>query len=297
MRCSSCSEVYAVEREVPILLGDRSRTAYKEQQARSHDKAGSPAEAVFETTRPVGSPAFYGWLLGHKQELSLGSPVSVGPGDVAVVSCGGSGMDAHFLASRGARVISVDISLGAALRTRARAARYGLEVISVVGDAERLPIGDRVAQIGYVHDGLHHLESPAQAISELARVSSRDLSITEPAKALATAVAVRLGASEAVEESGNSVYRFTVEELERQLRDEGFTDVSSRRYAMWYRHTPAPLVRLLSRGRLRRAGIAGFEVADQIVGAHGNKVTARARRPVAGAAALRGGCRTSPGDR
>jgi len=293
----SCSEVYAVEREIPILLTDRSRTAYKEQQARSHDKAGSAAEAEFETTRPVGAPAFYGWLLDNKQRLSLQPPVSAGPGDVAVVSCGGSGMDAHFLASRGARVISVDISLGAALRTRERATQYGLQVVSVVGDAEHLPIGDGVAELGYVHDGLHHLESPARAIAELARVSSRDLSITEPAKAFATAVAVQLGASEAVEESGNRVYRFTVEELERQLRDEDFAEVSSLRYAMWYRHAPASLVRLLSRSRLRWAGVAGFEVANSIIGAHGNKVTVRGRRSVSSAAAFGDDGRVSPLDR
>jgi uncharacterized protein YbaR (Trm112 family) len=280
--CLGCDRRYDEEQGVPILLQDESRTAYKEQQARSHDKAGSAADSEFEMTRPIGAPAFYGWLLEYKQRASVEWPVSVDPGDVALVSCGGSGMDAHFLASKGAGVISVDISLGAAIRTMERARHYGLPVISVVGDAERLPVLDAAADLSYVHDGLHHLEDPASAIDELGRVSRRDITITEPARALATAVAVKLGVSEEVEESGNTVRRFTVDELEHQLRSQGFTELASRRYAMWYRHSPAWLARLLSRKRMRPVGIVAYHGANTILGSVGNKVSIRGRKVLSG---------------
>jgi SAM-dependent methyltransferase len=278
VECTDCKEHYEIVDKVPILLRDASRTSYKQQQAISHDKLELPDEHEFETVRPVHAPAFYGWLMSEKYRRSvIGVKHDITHG-IALVSCGGSGMDAHFLASDGLRVISIDISVGAAVRAAHRGSRFGLPILSVVADAEYLPLKDRSVDLAYVHDGLHHLETPETAIAQMARVARYGLSITEPARALGTTIAVKLRAAEAIEESGNHVRRFQLTEIQELLCSLGFEPVNPHRYVMWYRHAPGWLVRLLSRPGLRRAGIAAFFVANNIIGRCGNKLAVQARR-------------------
>ena len=84
--------------------------------------------------------------------------------------CGGSGLDAEFLHRAGARVILSDISEGVLDRRLHGHAGFGLDIELVVADAENLrPFADRSVDIVYVHDGLHHLEHPMDAIGEMAR--------------------------------------------------------------------------------------------------------------------------------
>jgi ubiquinone/menaquinone biosynthesis C-methylase UbiE len=235
-------------------------------------------EQEFEMVRPVHAPVFYGWLMSEKYRRSVIGLEQVIPNATALVSCGGSGMDAHFLAAGGARVISIDISVGAALRAARRAKHFGLPILSIVADAEYLPLSDLSVDLAYVHDGLHHLEKPETAIAEMARVARHGLSITEPARAVATMIAVKLGAAEAVEESGNHVRRFQLKEIQDLLRTLCFETVSPHRYVMWYRHAPGHVVRLLSRPGLRQLGTAGFTIANYIIGSRGNKLAVQARR-------------------
>ena len=90
-------------------------------------------------------------------------------------------------------VIAIDISEGCAKRARQRAERYGLDYLVVVADVEHLPIAYGAADIGYVHDGLHHLAEPTIGLRELARVANERVSINEPAEALGTALMVKRG--------------------------------------------------------------------------------------------------------
>lgn len=119
-------------------------------------------------------------------------------------------MDAEFLARSGATVISSDISLGAAKRSAERAKRYGLRILPLVADVEHLPFLDRSVDLVYVHDGLHHLEKPLAGIAEMSRVASRAVSVTEPAQAAATRLAVRFGLALEREDAGNRVARVTL---------------------------------------------------------------------------------------
>jgi uncharacterized protein YbaR (Trm112 family) len=276
--CHSCKERYWITEGIPILLRESSRTAYKNQQATSHDKSDMPDEQEFEMIRPVHAPAFYGWLLSEKYRRSVIGLEQIIPNATALVSCGGSGMDAHFLAVDGARVISIDISVGAALRTARRAKHFGLPILSIVADAEYLPLVDLSVDLAYVHDGLHHLEKPEIAITEMARVARRGVSITEPARATATMVAVKFGAAEAIEESGNHVRRFRLSEVQDWLRTLGFETVKPHRYVMWYRHAPGHIVCLLSRPGLKRFGGNSFHLANHLIGRSGNKLTVQAKR-------------------
>ena len=220
----------------------------------------------------------YEWLLQQKADRALRSLGTELRGATAVVACGGSGMDADFLVARGARVISTDISLGAARRAQERARRFGMPILSVVAAAEGLPLADRTVDLSYVHDGLHHLEDPFQALDELARVASRWVSVTEPAKALATDIAVRAGWALEREEAGNVVRRMTAAETLGRLRISGFQPLHCERYAMYYRHEPGRVIRLLSLPMLLPLVKLGWRAANVVLGRVGNKLVVVGRR-------------------
>jgi len=188
-------------------------------------------------------------------------------------------MDAEFLARAGYRVISSDISLGAAKRARERAERFGLSLASVVADIEHLPFADESVDLVYVHDGLHHLEQPELGVSEMARVAARAVSITEPARAAATALAVRFRLALEQEEAGNRVARVTSEELKSWLKASGLHPTFASRYAMYYGHEPGWPTKFLSMPGLYTLARPGWRLANALVGRWGNKVTVQGVRP------------------
>ena len=282
--CVSCGIAYPFHLEIPILLAPelRTRTAesptaleHKERQVAFFDE--DPADD-FGVTRPRGAPALYGWLLEEKFRRSVLGLEELVPGATALTICGGSGLDAEFLARAGARVILSDISLGVVLQARERARRYDLETGLIVADAEALPFRDASIDIVYVHDGLHHLERPADGLAEMARVARRAVSVTEPAAAAVTNAAVRVGAAEAVEEAGNRVRRLTLGEIESELSARGFRALRPHRYAMYYRHWPGRAVRALSAPLLLPVAKTAFRVVNRTVGRFGNKLTVQAVR-------------------
>ena len=191
-RCRDCGATYETDNGVLLLLVPDGMSAHKRRQAAAFDHYSNPET---ETTRPRGLSQFYGFL--QTEKFSRGMDVINGrlSAATAAVICGGSGMDAEFLARNGARVITFDISHGAALRARQRAIDTGLEILSVVADCERLPLRDRSVDLAYVHDGLHHLADPLVGVREMARVADGAVSINEPTPALATMVAIRAGIS------------------------------------------------------------------------------------------------------
>jgi SAM-dependent methyltransferase len=242
------------------------------QKSRQADFFDAEAEPEFEVTRPHGAPVYHAWLLGQKFGRSIAGLEDLLPGASALTVCGGSGMDAEFLARRGARPIVSDISFGAAQRVRARARRFGVELTPVVADVERLPFADRAIDLVYVHDGLHHLEHPHAGLAEMLRVARRAVSITEPARAAATAVAVKAGIALEEEDAGNRVARLTLSELREGLLAHGFEVVSGGRYVMYYGHEPGAPARLLSRRALFSLGKAGWRALNSVLGRFGNKL-------------------------
>ncbi len=101
---------------------------YKRDQAAFFDAQ----PAAWETSRPHGAPALYRWLMEEKFRRSVDGLQSVLPGATVLTVCGGSGMDAEFLARAGARVIASDISLGAARRALERSRRHGVPITPIV---------------------------------------------------------------------------------------------------------------------------------------------------------------------
>lgn len=54
--------------------------------------------------------------------------------------------------------------------------------LRVQGDAERLPVGDRVVDVAFCGNLLHHLPSPEAAVREMARVARRYVVLVEPSR-------------------------------------------------------------------------------------------------------------------
>ncbi len=232
----------------------------------------------WEIERPLGGAALYGWLIAEKLRRSVSGIETKLSGAVTLVVCAGSGMDAEFLARRGARVIASDLSLDAALRTRERARRHNVSLVPLVADAEALPFRDRGFDLVYVHDGLHHLRDPNVGLCEMTRVAGGALSVSEPARALITSYAIRLGIALSEEPAGNPVARMELRRVSELLVAAGMQVVEAERYAMFYRHEPGPAMRLLSRTRLQPFARGAILCINALFGSVGNKLAVRAVR-------------------
>lgn len=289
--CQACPATYPVIDGIPVFAeesaiqhdeldhlgggGDHgSDDRHKAHQAAWFDR---DQQAEFEIERPVGAPNFYRFLLSEKFRRAI-QPIGGLSGCTALAVCGGSGMDAEFLAHRGALAISSDISLGAAKRAQERARRHGVPFLSIVADVEHLPFRSQSVDIVYVHDGLHHLAEPNLGLQEMARVARRWVSLTEPARATATRLAVKLGVALDREDAGNVVVRFDPHDVRRQLRSAGFNVVRSERYAMYYRHVPGRVIQALSRPVSYMLSVGAWRLVNIALGRVGNKLAMVAER-------------------
>jgi ubiquinone/menaquinone biosynthesis C-methylase UbiE len=148
----------------------------------------------------------------------------------------------------------------------------------LIADVEQLPFADRSFDVSFVHDGLHHLERPLVGLAELARVARVGVSVTEPARAAITRLAVRAGVAVDREESGNIVARLELEHVTSELARHGFRLLKAKRYAMYYGHVPGRASRALSAGAAYGATRGVFLGANRLLGRFGNKLTVQAVR-------------------
>lgn len=237
------------------------------------------ADAEFEINRPHGESRFYKYLMDFKFsrviEL-LGKPLM---GTRVLVVCCGSGMDAEYVYRAGASVVALDISSGCLDRARMRAKRYNVKYDLVKGDAEHLPFHAGSFDYGFVHDGLHHLSNPDRALMELARVSTRGVIVTEPARAKLTNLLIRLNLAKQYEEAGNYVMRLERSQMAAIFRSLGFDRVASRRYLLKYGHPPGRWWRVLDGSPLFTVARIAFTVFGvTLFGRWGNKLAFVAER-------------------
>jgi ubiquinone/menaquinone biosynthesis C-methylase UbiE/uncharacterized protein YbaR (Trm112 family) len=281
--CSQCQSTYAVDDGIPVLLPAASGSgstdlSHKLGQSAFFDEEASPE---WEITRPHEAPAWHRWQLEEKQRRAVEGLGGIA-GMSALTVCGGSGMDAEFLARLGATpVVTSDISLGAARRAAERGRRFHVSLTSLVADVEHLPFADGSFDLVFVHDGLHHLEDPMVGLREMARVARRAVSVNEPARANATSMAVRLGLSVEREEAGNRVARMSMPEIADVLRGAGFEIAKAERYAMLYQHEPGAPTRFLSLSGVQALARSGWRMGNAAIGRFGNKLTVQALRPSA----------------
>ncbi len=279
-RCSECASEFVIKLGIPILLphGQES-SSFAQQKVQQAHFFDYNADEEFEISRPHGTSRLYEWCIQRKFARSIdGLEKNLRPEAVVLAVCGGSGMDAEFIASSGSSVICLDISFEAARRAKERARRHGLSIFPIVADAECLPLPGESVDVAFVHDGLHHLEDPSTGLREMARVARVSVAVSEPARALGTALAARLGLAEEIEEAGNRVNRLTLVGVTRTLDELGFTTVASERYILVYRHFPGRVSKLLSRHGLFFCAKLVFRAADIMAGRWGNKLSVRATR-------------------
>ncbi len=281
-RCTGCRRSYPVIDDIPVLIDDTGKAHidhdeidHKAAQASHFDR---PQSEEFETVRPRGTPRWHRFLLAEKLRLAIAPFRTSLPNSAVLCVCGGSGLDAEFMARAGATVISADISLGAARRAAARAQRFHLPILSIVADVDRLPFRDATVDTVAVHDGLHHLAAPQVGLDEMCRVARTFVSITEPARATATSLAVRVGLALDREPAGNRVARFRIADLADALQRNGFVVTSANRYAMFYRHEPGAPSTLLSLPVMYPLAKATWRVANALLGRFGNKMVVVAER-------------------
>jgi ubiquinone/menaquinone biosynthesis C-methylase UbiE len=270
--CHACGERYEVADGIPQLVAGIDD--FKRRQVAHFEDE----DAEFEIERPRGTTPLYEWLIDEKFKRSVRGLESMLAGATALTVCGGSGMEAELLVRAGAQVVCSDLSPGAVRRARERARRHGFELTAVVADAERLPFADRSFDLVYVHDGLHHLERPDAALAEMARVARRAVSVSEPARAAVTRVAVQLGVAHRHEEAGNPVRRLELDRIAAELRTHGFDVVHAERYGLFYRHHPGAASRVFSRVRLFPLATTVLRAANALAGRVGNKLTVQAVR-------------------
>lgn len=275
--CGVCSTAYPVVDGVPDL-SDLDREApgahYKLRQMEFF--SGEAAE--FEIKRPQGQPRLYGWLMAEKFRRSISGVESRLAGATVLTVCGGSGMDAEFLARQGATVVASDLAIGAAQRAVERGRRCGLAIDAVVADAEHLPFADRSVDIVFVHDGLHHLRDPMVGLAEMRRVARACVLVTEPSRAVVTSIAVRLGIALCEEDAGNRVERVSADQIVATLVDGGFDVVGVDRYAMYYQHEPGWGMRFFSRRRTFPMARLAITTFNRVLGSTGNKLSVRTVR-------------------
>ena len=233
-------------------------------------------DAEEEIERPRHYPRPVRFLLEEKLRRALHLLGRVSSID-ALCLCGGSGMDAEWLANRGIRPTILDLSPKALTRARSRARRHGFEVTLVRGDAARLPFGDQRFGMALVHDGLHHLDDPNRAIDEMARVARHELVVMEPARAALTRLAVALRLAADVEPAGNVVRRLDATETRARIQSGGWRHVRSARDLVYYQRWAFPLYRRFDSNSLFAVFVLAYRLLNLMVGRWGNSLKVVAR--------------------
>ena len=286
LHCSDCGSHFPIREGIPHMLpahllekGSHAGVTQAEEQKRQQivhfDSIG---ESEIEVTRPHGFGRAYNFLMDKKFEIIRdlwGKPLE---GNSVLDVCCGSGMDAEYLVNAGAEVVGIDISIGALRGAQKRAEKFGLNYDLILGDAENLPFQDRALSLSFIHDGLHHLDSPQLGFSEMARVSSTAVLINEPTQTFLTDIAIRLGMADVKEESGNRVHRFKQSELNTICQGANLKRARLNRYLMYYRQTPFKFFKLFEFPLFFRIFVQLFQAANLILGRSGNKIALVAER-------------------
>ncbi|MDE2868959.1 MAG: class I SAM-dependent methyltransferase [Chloroflexota bacterium] len=196
----------------------------------------------------------------------------------ALCVCGGSGMDAEWLARLGIQPTILDISPEALARARIRAQRHGFKTWLVRGDATRLPFRSECFGMALVHDGLHHLGHPYCALDEMARVARQELVLMEPARAALTRLAVAVGLAADVEPAGNAVRRLNAAGVRARIEARSWRHVRSARDFVYYQPWTFAIYRMADRFPVFAVFVLTYRLLNFAFGRWGNSLKVVARR-------------------
>ena len=234
-------------------------------------------DAEEEIERPRHYPRPVRFLLEEKLRRALALLEPLASTDALCV-CGGSGMDAEWLAHLGIRPTILDVSPDALARARIRARRHGFTVKLVRGDAARLPFSESGFGMALVHDGLHHLDDPYRGLDEMARVARHELVVLEPSRAALTRLAVAVGLAADIEPAGNVVRRLNAACCRARIRARGWRHVRSTRDLVYYQRWIFGIYRLANHSRVFAAFVLIHRLLNLAVGRWGNSLKVVARR-------------------
>lgn len=128
----------------------------------------NPSEGYFDQVAEQWDRMREGFFSEAVRERAL-AVAEVQPGKLAADVGAGTGFITEGLLRRGLRVIAIEPS--AAMRARMARKFAGVEGLELrEGTAEALPIPDGAVDYAFANMCLHHVERPAAAIRELARV-------------------------------------------------------------------------------------------------------------------------------
>ncbi len=157
--------VAAVDQSDPIYLRDRQRAeALKsEREGAAQDYFRSHA-ADWDRIRALH-------VSEVEVEQSMREALGSGPGDLLIDLGTGTGRTLELFADRYARAVGVDVNPSMLAYARSKISKDGLSHTQVRhGDIYNLSFADDVADTVIMHQVLHFLSDPADAISEAARV-------------------------------------------------------------------------------------------------------------------------------
>ena len=230
-----------------------------------------------EVERPRHYPRPVRFLLEEKLRRALALLGHIAAADALCV-CGGSGMDAEWLARLGIFPTVLDVSPDALERARLRARKHRFEAAFVRADATRLPFADQSFGMALVHDGLHHLDFPYRAVDEMARVARHELVLMEPAHAAVTRLAVAVGLAADVEPAGNVVRRLSAERVRTRIKALGWRRVRSARDFVYYQRWTFRFYRLANHTPAFAVFVLVYRLLNLAVGRWGNSLKVVARR-------------------
>jgi len=190
----------------------RLEKVLEQRRAKSRDFFDSVAGSYHEIARPGGGA----------EGLVSAMVLALGPSTVVDIGCG-EGEVALRLARLGHRVPAVDSSRAmiAALKKRlAREGDAGSRVEAHVGDTERLPLADGVADVVLMSQILHHAPRPEAALAEAARVA-------KPGGRVVVLDLAKHDQEWTRERMGDLWLGFDTNELEGLMRAAGLTGVRS----------------------------------------------------------------------
>jgi SAM-dependent methyltransferase len=279
--CVACGATYEIQDGTPILLPDQaSRPHVSATWGQQREYFDSGLDAEYEIERPTAGGPFYNFLVRTKFQRAFCSDL---PGTLAsgpiLDACCGSGILSEYLAKKfNSVIVGFDFSIGAVGRARERARRRGYDFLGVVGDAGAPPFQPGAFSVVAVHDALHHLDDPMDAVKRLAVLTSRAFVVMEPCESWLTRIAVAVGFSTDVEEAGNPVRRLGTAALADAVRCVGFSLIDVDRYVMYYPHRPGRLFRLFDHQPLLSFGRLAVKLGQLLGPVGGNKLQLVAQR-------------------